>query len=152
MKKFGKFIVKNRVLVTLFVIIFICLVFALYFGIKLFWGDTSSNSYGTRLDVISDIKVDDSKVKEYLNKNENVSLVEVDTKGRIIYVMVELSKDIKVSEAKSLCKGSLTSFSDDVLKYYEIEYFVTKKDSKNYPIVGSKGKNKKAISWSRTNS
>lgn len=153
MKKLGKFIIKNRVVIALMTIIVICGILALYFGFKVFWGDTSDNNYGTRLDDIKEVVFTEemqNNVTDYLKTNTNVSTVTYDIKGKIIYLIIDFNKDYALKNAKSLCTKSLEKFDATILEKYDVQFMLTAStvaESKIYPTMGYKPNESKSISW-----
>lgn len=151
MKKFLRFVKKNKVLITLVSIILICLIIIVVFGFKLLWGETGTTKYGTRLDGIEELKKDDKdKIKLLFLNDENVNSVDINIEGKIIYLTIDFKTDYKLSKAKKLIKSSLENIDSKILSNYDIQYILTAssvKESKYYPTMGYKARSKDTISW-----
>lgn len=152
MKKFINFIKKNRVILSLLIIIFICLIVCLIFGFKIFWGESGTSKYGPRLDEIENIpftETEQETIKTYFLKNENVDSVKFNLQGKIMYITINLNTNLKLTTAKKLVKNSLSEIDESILSNYDIQFILTTSvsDSKIYPTMGYKSHNKTAISW-----
>ena len=72
-------------------------------------------------------------------------------KGKIINILFDVDKDVKVEEAKTIATNILTKFSDDQKGFYDMQIFIiqdTVTDNKNYPLIGYKNKVSEVIVWS----
>lgn len=153
MKKFLKFIKRNRVIVALSAIITLCLIICIVFGFKLFWGTTDVDKYGTRKDSLNDVTLTDNDKKaidEYFLANKNVNSVKYTTQGPIIYITIDLKSDVALKTSKALVNNSLPIINKTLLEKYEFQFILTAssvKDSKIYPTFGYKALKKSTISW-----
>jgi len=152
MKKFLKFVKKNRVILSLLTIITICLIICLVFGFRIFWGETDGNEYGTRLDGLDKTPYTDTErenVKAYFLKNENVDTVNFNLQGKIMYITINFKNDLKLATAKKLVNESLKEMNEDITNVYDIQFILTTsvEDSKIYPTMGYKAHKKSAVSW-----
>lgn len=150
MEKLKKFILKNKllsVLIFLFVLIIIlglviikCFVFPSY----------KVSKYGNRLDGISDVKLSDSRFDEIKDSFDAVDGFTIDgfrLSGRIVNIYISANESIDVDKVKSSCSKLVNKFSDEELKFYDFQVFVTGPDDSKYPILGYKNKNSEGLSW-----
>ena len=152
MKKFLKFVKKNRVILSLLSIIIVCLIICLIFGFKIFWGETDGNEYGTRLDGLDKTPYTETEketIKTYFLKDENVDSVKFNLQGKIMYITINFSKDLKLATAKKLVNESLKEMNEEIASTYDIQFILTTsvEDSKIYPTMGYKAHKKTAVSW-----
>jgi hypothetical protein len=147
MKNLKKFYQNNRIYCILMIISAICLLIILTSIILYFVSQTKSSKYGHRLDDIVDhpIDVEASELKSYLDNNEKVLSVYTDLRGKILYVNMEVNKDLANEDIQTICTESLVKLTDEQKVYYDIEYIV-KREGLN-PYIGSKSASRTVISW-----
>lgn len=152
MKKFKEFYKRNRVYSILMIVSLVCIVSILVGVIVYFVGQTTRDKYGNRLDGIDNVKITDTKKSEVINKikeNELVNNVNIDIKGKLIYVNIEL-KTGKHADSEAICQTSLEAFSEDEKKFYDIQYIVSNKDNnkeENFPVMGYIKAGNSVIKW-----
>ena len=152
MKKIKEFYKRNRVYSILMIVSLVCIVSILVGVIVYFIGQTTKDKYGNRLDGIESVKISDTKKSEVINKikeNELVDNVDIDIKGKLIYVNITL-KTGKHTDSESICQTSLEAFSEDEKKFYDIQYIVSNKDSnkeENFPVMGYIKAGNSVIKW-----
>lgn len=152
MKKFKEFYKRNRVYSILMIVSLVCIVSILVGVIVYFIGQTTKDKYGNRLDGIESVKISDNKKSEVINKikeNELVDNVDIDIKGKLIYVNITL-KTGKHTDSEAICQTSLETFSEDEKKFYDIQYIVTNKDKnieENFPVMGYIKAGNSVIKW-----
>ena len=130
MKKFKEFYKRNRVYSILMIVSLVCIVSILVGVIVYFIGQTTKDKYGNRLDGIESVQINDTKKNEVANKikeNELVDNVDIDIKGKLIYVNITL-KTGKHTDSEAICQTSLDTFTEDEKKFYDIQYIVSNKD------------------------
>lgn len=147
MKNLKKFYQNNRIYCILMIISAICLIVILVTIIGYFAAQTHSSNYGNRLDGLENYAVDNevNEVKSFFSGNQRVKNVNTDIRGKIIYINVEVDKDMANEDIQTLCTESLTKFKDDQKEYYDIQYIV-KRDGLS-PYLGSKSASKTVIAW-----
>ena len=150
-KNLKDFYKKNRVYSILMIVSMICII-AIMVGIILYFlGQTSKEKYGNRLEGISSVKISDKKkkeTKESILSNELVDNVEINIKGRLIYINIELLNG-KHSDAEALATTILELFSDEK-NYYDMQFIIENKDkdeTENFPIMGYIKKGNEVIKW-----
>ena len=147
-----KFILKYKyyLLIGLFILIFLVVV-----GIiaKDMFFSNGGDVYGNRLDGIENYKVSDeikTKVIEELEKNEKVNTASIRIQGKIIYVNIDYTKEVSLDNAKEIATKSLQNFTDDIKKFYDIQYLLTQKEdeeSEVFTTMGSKNVTATTIVW-----
>ena len=147
MDKLKKFYQNNRIYCILMIISFVCLVIILASVIGYFFSQTSSSVYGHRLDDNSSYPLDNelNEIKNFFNSNEVVKSVNTDTKGRIVYVILEVNKEMANEDIQTICTQSLDKFTKEQKEYYDIQYIVKREDLN--PYFGSKSASKTIIAW-----
>lgn len=148
LKKLKKFIIKNKMLSILLGILILILIFGLVF-IKMFiFPSYGVSKYGNRLDGIENVKLDDSRFNDIKNGFEAKSGFTIDKfrlSGRIVNIYITAG-DIKKDDVKSEALRLVSSFSEDEIKFYDFQVFVTG-ESEDYPIIGYKNKNSEGLHW-----
>lgn len=148
LKKLKKFIIKNKMLSILLGILILILIFGLVF-IKMFiFPSYGVSKYGNRLEGIENVKLDDSRFNDIKNGFEAKSGFTIDKfrlSGRIVNIYITAG-DIKKDDVKSEALRLVSSFSEDEIKFYDFQVFVTG-ESEDYPIIGYKNKNSEGLHW-----
>lgn len=109
--------------------------------------------YGNRLNGISSHKIDDKKVnelKDVVGKLEGVVSVDYLLEGKLINITIKVKDEVERDIAKGYADQSITYFSDDEKKYYDIQVLLSSenKQSEKYPIIGYKHKTSESLVWS----
>lgn len=151
MKKLKDFYLNNRIYCILMIISFLCLVTIGTSIVLYFVSQTKSSAYGHRLDDIGDYPVETelNDLKTNLEENEKVYKVTTDIRGKIIYVVLEVNKDLSNEEVEGLCTLSLAKLTDSQKTYYDVQYIV-KREGLN-PYLGSKSASQTLIAWANFN-
>lgn len=151
-KKFKDFYKRNRVYSILMIISIVCIVSILVGIIVYFLGQTNKDVYGNRLDGIEAVMPKDKEInaiKDNLTSSELVKNVELNIKGKIIYITITLKTGTH-ADAEALCLANLEQFSEDVRKNFDIHYSVMNEDKnieENFPIMGSIKAENTVIRW-----
>lgn len=152
MKKIKEFYKRNRVYSILMIVSLVCIVSILVGVIIYFIGQTTKDKYGNRLDGIESVKISNNKKSELINKiseNELVDNVDIDIKGKLIYVNITL-KTGKHTDSEAICQTSLDTLTEDEKKFYDIQYIVSNKDKnieENFPVMGYIKAGNSVIKW-----
>ena len=153
-KKLKDFYKKNRVYSILMIVSILCIVAIMVGVLVYFIGQTSKDKYGNRLEGLDKIKISNKKEKTISNiikKNELVNSVDIDIKGKLIYIDIEL-KSGKHTDAESICQSLLDNFSEKEKSFYDIQFIVSnlnKDEEDNFPIMGYMRKNSLIIKWTK---
>ncbi|MBQ8891441.1 MAG: hypothetical protein IJ068_01085 [Bacilli bacterium] len=148
-----KYFRKNKY--TIFALVI--LIILVFVGIKfknIFVPDEGKASYGTRLSGIENHKIDDADLKEIgtkLKEDEKVLDFEYKIHGKIINLIITVSDDMSVEDAKAKANSTISLFTNGELSFYSLQVYVKKNDSKlnNFPIVGYKGTDAKELVFSK---
>lgn len=150
MKDIIRFIKKHsHKIVGVIIVIFIIII-----GImakNFFFPDDAEAYYGTRLEGIEKVKINDKK-KDELKENfkDSSKKVTIRLAGRIIYVDVTVNDDISVDSAKDMSNKTLEKLSDEEKAYYDVQFIISnEKDKDHFPIIGYKHHTKQGISWTK---
>ena len=152
MKKFKEFWGKNKVLIVLGIILIICFIAILIVTFSYFFGGSES-VYGDRLDEIENYPIEDDFISEYIANLENddlINSVTFDTKGRIIYVIIDFVGDTSLVEAQSKAAASLEQFNENILSYYDIMFTLTcakTENSEGFTIMGARNVAGSGLAW-----
>lgn len=149
MKKIWNFIYKYR--------IFIAILFLLImgtFGYLIISSYLSTDDpkvvYGDRLNGIEDVPITDKKkidIESKIKERENITSVNISLQGAIINISIVAEKDNnKIDAMKEMGKEILKEFTEQELKFYDIQFFIKNVDE-NYNMMGYKNKKSETISW-----
>lgn len=148
MKNFWK---ENKVLIVLAIIILGCLVL-MAVGLFTYFYSQDTTVYGNRLNNIEKYPLDkelDKKIKS--NYENGVESVKIDLKGKIVYVIMNVADKTTKDAAKEYASKALTSFTEDELNFYDIQFMMTCKEEtaeeKVFPILGYKNSSNQSIVW-----
>ena len=143
----------SRVLWLLAIILLICFMIMGVLFIKYFYSVINKDKYGDRLSEISNYplsKTLEEDIRSIYTSDKTIDSVEVNQKGRIIYVNIAFNTAVKVDTAKSLAIKSLDKIGEDNLTYYEVQFILTytgEEENKNFPLFGSKNANSTKVVW-----
>ena len=146
-----KVIKENKVLFVLALVVIISLILIGVGLIKYFYS-SSGDKYGDRLNGIEEHKLSDTLADEIKALYESgVETVSVDTKGKIIYVIMDVSDGVGKVDAQSYAIKALDVFSDDDKSFYDIQFMITCKNASEetttYPMEGYKNSNNTQVVW-----
>ena len=148
-----KFLKENKV-VILVVLIFLGLVVVTAEIKNLLVPDEGKAAYGNRLDGIENHKIKDNVYEDMENKlKEDKKVVEVTHKlhGKIINLIITVTDETSIEDAKKIANSTIPMFSEDDLNFYTLQVYV-KKDNKelnNFPIIGYKGTDTKELVFTK---
>ena len=134
------FIKKNKF--TIIAIILFILLVVVGVEVKNFLvPDEGKAVYGDRLDGIKDHPLSDDTLKGIATSlKENEKVVEVSSKlhGKIINIIITVTADVSVNDAKTLASSVSAMFKDSELSFYSLQVYVKKEDASlnNFPIIG----------------
>ena len=121
---------------------------------KIFVPDEGKAAYGNRLEGIDNFKINDDVFKEIesnLKQNERVSNVEFKKHGKIINVIITVSDDMSIGDAKGVANSIVGMFKNNELSFYSLQVFLKKNDvnQNNFPIIGYKGPETAEIQYTK---
>jgi len=146
-----KIIKENKVLFVLALIIIISLV-AIIIGLVTMFYNEDGDKYGNRLDGIEKFPISENISEEIKTLYESgVESVNVDVKGKIIYVMIDVSAGVGKEDARGYAIKSLEKFSDEIKGYYDFQFMITCKNNTEettmYPMIASKHSGNSQVVW-----
>lgn len=142
---------ENKVLFVLALVIIIAL-FVLAFGVLKYFYGTDSDKYGDRLKDIENHPIKETISEEIKSLyGEQVQSVKVDVKGKIIYIIMDVSNGVSKDDSKNFANQALEKFSEEDKNYYDIQFLISCKgeeaEEKTYPIEGYKNSSSTAVVW-----
>ncbi len=155
--KIKAFYKRNRVYSILMIISIICIIAILIGVIGYFFGQTTKDKYGNRLDSIKEIKFEESKqksIEDALVANELVETANVEVKGKLIYVIVDLKTGTH-KDSETIAQTTLGLFEEPIKTNYDIQYIFNNKDesiTENFPIMGYIKGGNTTIKWTKYSS
>lgn len=143
---------NNKVLIVLGIILIACIIIICVVTISFFFGGSKS-TYGDRLDSIKDYPVKDSFKDEFvsgLEKDDLISDVSMDVRGKIIYITIEFNQDTSLIDAENRAAKTLENFDKDLLEHYDINFTLKCEKSDNsegFTILGAKNTSGAGLVW-----
>ncbi len=152
MKKLKELWGNNKVLIVLGIILIICLIAIIIVTFSFFLGG-NKGVYGDRLNGIDKHPVTNNIKSEYvtnLESEKSVTKVSLDTKGKIIYIIINFASDTSLEDAKNLAASSLEKLNEDILSFYDIDFTLKCEKSENsegFTILGAKNVAGSGLVW-----
>jgi hypothetical protein len=152
MKKLKELWGNNKVLIVLGIILIICLIAIITVTFSFFLGG-NKGVYGDRLNGIDKHPVTNNIKSEYktsLESEKNVTKVSIDTKGKIIYIIINFASDTSLEDAKNLAASSIEKLNEDILSFYDIDFTLKCEKSENsegFTILGAKNVAGSGLIW-----
>lgn len=157
MKGFKGFYKDNRVYVILMIVSIVCIILVISGVLIYFVGQSTKDAYGNRLEGIEKVKIKEDKLTELettIKENELVEKVNTNVSGKILYIVVHLTKGVP-TDAENIAVKALEKLSDEEKAFYDIQFIF---DSSNegednvFPIMGYKNAKNTTISWTKYSS
>lgn len=144
-------VIKNNKGIFIALGIIVVLLLVLFLLMKAFF--PSGNPYGNRLDGIEKVpfsKKDIEKLEDKMDDNSSVKKASVNLEGRLFNIILTTKKGTKLDDMKDYCVKLLELYSEEELKYYDIQFYLVNEDKKaeSYPAIGYHNKKATNISWS----
>lgn len=148
MDKFISFLKKNKkrvIVITVLLVVLAIFLFATYKLYKYLTPDTKDSVYGDRCELTDGIDITaerEKMVKATVESYEGMKLSDVDVKCNLIDIVVIVPDETDVKTVKEMSNELLTVFTEEELKYYDIQLWVDSdaKESETYPIIGTRHK------------
>ena len=103
--------------------------------------NTRKSVYGDRCEVTKKNPVEsdrETKIKEFIKDYKNMEFSSFEVKCNLIDVIITVDEKVSISNVKKMGKKLLKVFSEDELKYYDIQLMVkSNKENDAYPIIGT---------------
>ena len=144
------FIKKNKF--TIIAIILFILLVVVGVEVKNFLvPDEGKAVYGDRLDGIENYPLSDETlngISTALKENEEVSSK---LHGKIINIIITVTADVSVNDAKTLASSVSAMFKDSELSFYSLQVYVKKEDASlnNFPIIGYQDAGSKSMLFTK---
>lgn len=142
---------RNKVLLILALIVFISLIIMVVGIIKYFYSSTG-DKYGDRLNGIEKHKLSTTLESDIKSLYETgVESVKTDVKGKIVYVIMDVSDGINKIDAQNYAVEALDVFTEEEKSYYDIQFMITCKniteETTSFPMEGYKNSSNTQIVW-----
>ena len=154
MKKYFK---ENRTLFILMIVAISCIVISVILLLKYFYFGNGGTKYGSRLDGIENVQINDSKKDEIASKiaeNELVKSATVTITGKRIDIRIVFEDKPTLVDAEGIALKSLDNFSDDEKAFYDFEFTLKQEATENtdgFLIMGAKNVNGSNLVWNNNN-
>ncbi len=152
MNKIREIWTKNKILVMLLFILFICFTAIVTVCITFFFGGSDS-PYGNRLEDKEKYPITENFKQEYetsLQNDEAITQASLRESGRILYIEINFQSDTTLNVAESKATASLEQISPDILEYYDINFILitpASENSEGYTIMGARNSHGSGIVW-----
>ncbi len=109
--------------------------------------------YGNRLEGINQVLIKEdlkNDFKSNLLSLSEVDQVNIDIRGKIINIIIIIDDGINLEKAYQIADNLLTRFPNDILAFYDVQFFINLKNEVTdytFPIIGYKNKNSHNIVW-----
>lgn len=146
-------IARHKLLTGICFLAAVIIIILLYVFFSMFI--SSNDKYGNRLNGINKVEItkkDQTEIKKFLEEKSEVSSASVRIQGKIIYIHIELNRDVSLEQAKEIANSSLEKLDDDEKNFYDIGFSLTQvknsdEDPDGFIITGSKNAKLDHISW-----
>ena len=140
MKKYIKYIILLVIIIVIFILGFFI------------YKNMFADSVNTRYKNIENYKLtndEKNSAKDKINELENIKSVKIYKDSKIIKIVVKLEEDIDFNSIKTKANEVISSFSEENLSYYDLQFFVesANKESETYPQIGYKFKANEEFAW-----
>ena len=152
-----KYLKQNK---TLFILMFIaisCIIISTILLFKYFYFGNGGTKYGSRLDGIEAVEINDSKKNEIATNIESDELVEkatVTITGKIIYIKIIYTNKATMTDAETIAVKSLDNFSEEEKAFYDFQFIIEQKadeTTEGFLKSGAKNVNGTNLVWSNNN-
>lgn len=143
---------ENRVLFVLTAILIFCLILIAIVAIDYFLG-SSRDKYGDRLSGIEKVQITDKQLKKLeseIEKEETIENCNINKIGKMIYINLDFNETITLVEAEGKALNTLSLFSEDELKFYDVHYSLSQaktEENEGFNIMGTKNVNGSGLVW-----
>ena len=146
--KFLNFIKRNKLLSILMLLFILIIIFGLVMVKIIVFPSFSTDKYGDRLNGIESVKLSDSKFDDIKSTevSEGFNINKVELSGKIVNIYVNVTGEIDKATVRDNSNKLLEKFSEEELKYYDIQVFVTG-ESDIFPMIGYKNKISEGLHW-----
>ena len=152
-----KYIQENKTLLILMTIAIICIVTSTILLFKYFYFGNGGTKYGSRLDGIEAVQINDDKINNIISKIEADALVEtvkLKVTGKIVYIKLTFTQDASITDAETIALKSLENFTDEEKAFYDFQFTIEQKantKTEGFLNVGAKNANGTNLVWGNNN-
>lgn len=136
-------------------IVLVCVAIILGMMVWYIVHSNTNDTYGNRLDGISDVEISDKKTTEMeasISEMDKVQDVTINIHGKIIYFNVDFANDATIDNAKNVAIKCAEFFDEDYKNFYDLQFLFYKSNSEEseevFPILGYLKAGSTNISWS----
>ncbi len=153
MKKIKKFYKEHRIFTILMAVVLVCVILIATVLIQCFYVGNGSDKYGNRLEGIENVKISESRQKDFEKNtanNDKVKTVDITIAGKIVYITMNFESTVSLVEAQSIAQKSLENFSEKEQKFYDFNITLKQEASdkgEGFIISGAKNKNGVGLVW-----
>ncbi len=143
MDKFLAFLKKHKkkvIVITILLIIFIICFIVCHQLLAYLNPNTKESIYGDRCDLTESIMITDERkdeLKEVVESYENMKLSTIDVKCNLIDIIINVNEEVEEKDIKAMADKILETFSEEELKYYELELMVNWTDNPEKAMMGT---------------
>lgn len=150
MKKIKEIWQNNKIIFVLLIILIVCFIAIISVSLSYFVGSEKS-PYGNRLDNM--VKISNEQKNNVIDTLKKDSLIKNATfrqSIRTIYISITFNEGINLDGAKEKAVSCLDLFSDEILKYYDVNFILSSDSSKEeekFNIMGCRNSNGNGVYW-----
>lgn len=142
---------KLLTIISFLALIIIIVMFYIFFNILIGGAD----KYGDRLNGIDKVTISSKEQKElktFLEDKDEVTAASVRIQGKIIYIHIEVKKDVSLDKAKEIANETLGQLADDEKAFYDLGFSLTQEqaegeEDQGFVVTGTKNAKLDYISW-----
>ena len=146
-----KLIKENKVLFVLSIIILISLI-CIGVGLISYFYSEDGDKYGNRLEGIENYPISETIEQDIRGLYESgIESLKVDLRGKVIYIIMDVSVGISKVDAQSMGVKALEKFTDEQKSFYDISFLITcngnTEETTIFPMQGMKNSENSQIVW-----
>lgn len=152
-----KYLKENKTLLILMIVAIVCIVVSSILLLKYFYFGNGGSKYGSRLEGIEAVKINDDKQNEIvtaIREKENVVDAKLSVTGKRIDIRIVFNESANIDSAKEIAKSTLDLFSEEEKAFYDFEYTIKQDKSENtqgFLVMGAKNVKGIGLSWNNNN-
>ena len=153
-----KYLKENKTLAILFIIAIVCIVVSGVLLFQYFYFGNGGTKYGSRLEGIENVQINDESKNRIVSNLESVDKVEKATMsitGKRIDIKIVFKSDATLTEAQNVALLSLDNFSKEEKAFYDFEFTIKQEASETtegFLLMGAKNVNGTNLVWVNNNS
>lgn len=153
-----KYLKENKTLAILFIIAIVCIVVSGVLLFQYFYFGSGGTKYGSRLEGIENVQINDENKNRIVSNLESVDKVErasMNITGKRIDIKIVFKSDATLTEAQNVALLSLDNFSEEEKKFYDFEFTIKQEASETtegFLLMGAKNVNGTNLVWVNNNS